>query len=404
MFGASACGENWPSFRGPTRQGHSSETGLPLRWTSEQNIAWKAEIPGESWSSPIVWNDHVLVTTATDGGASCRVLAFDRASGSPLWNTEVFRQVPGHKQAKNSYASPTPATDGEIVYAVFGDGSFAAVRFDGTVAWRNRDVKFHGQHGLGASPIVYNDLLIMPFDGSSDGPDPKVGWQTPWDKAFILALDKHSGEQRWRASRGLSRIAHISPIIVEVDGYAELISCAGDAIQGFDPASGERLWHVYSEGEGVVPTPVVGDGKLFTASGFGATTLRAVRLGGRGDVTHTHIAWEQRKGTPSQSSLLYVPPYLYAVTDQGVVTCYNGNSGDVIWQERVDGSYCASPVWADGRIYLLSEQGESIVLADGEKFRILARNPLDEKCQASMAVSQGRLFVRTAKHLWCIAD
>jgi outer membrane protein assembly factor BamB len=404
LLGTLAQAENWSGFRGPSGQGHSREAGLPLQWTPEQSIAWKVKIPGEAWSSPIVSDDLVFLTTATDGGASCRVLAFDRASGDLLWNTEVFRQSPGHKQAKNSYATPTPVTDGELVYAVFGDGSFAAVQFDGHVAWRNRDVKFYGQHGLGASPTLYEDLLIMPFDGSSDGPDAKVGWQTPWDKAFILALDKRSGKQRWRASRGLSRIAHVSPIIVQVGDRHELISCAGDAIQGFDPATGERLWHVYSEGEGVVPTPVAGDGILFTASGFGATTLRAVRLGGRGDVTETHIVWEQRRGTPSQSSLLYMTPFLYAVTDQGVVTCYEGNSGEVIWQERVDGGHCASPVWADGRIYLLSEQGESIVLAGGDEFEVLARNPLGEKCQASMAVSQGRLFIRSEKHLWCIAD
>jgi outer membrane protein assembly factor BamB len=400
----SASAENWPSFRGPTRQGHSSETDLPLRWSAEKNIAWKVDVPGEAWSSPIVWNDYVFVTTATDGGASCRVLAFSCTSGERLWNTEVFRQTPGHKQGKNSYATPTPATDGELVYAVFGDGSFAAVTFDGEVAWRNRDVKFYSQHGLGASPILYEDLVIMPFDGSSQGPDTKVGWQTPWDKAFILALDKQNGEQRWRASRGLSRIAHISPIIVEVDGRDLLVSCAGDAVQGFDPATGERLWHVYSEGEGVVPSPVVADDTLLTASGFGATTLRAVRLGGRGDVTKSHIAWEERKGTPSQSSLLYVAPFLYAVTDQGVVTGYRGDSGDVVWQNRIEGAYCSSPVFAGGRIYLLSEQGETTVLAPGEKFEVLAKNPLNEKCQASMAVADGRLFIRTEKHLWCIND
>jgi outer membrane protein assembly factor BamB len=404
LLGIAADAENWPSFRGPTGQGHSSETPLPLTWTSDEKIAWKAEVPGESWSSPIVWEDHVFITTAPDGGASCRILAFDRTSGDLVWNTEVFRQTPGHKQAKNSYASPTPATDGELVYAVFGDGSFAAVEFDGDVAWRNRDIKFFSEHGLGASPVLYQDLVIMPFDGSSAGPDTKVGWQTPWDKALILALDKQNGEARWRGSRGLSRIAHVSPIVVNVNGRDELVSCAGDAIQGFDLATGERLWHVYSEGEGVVPSPVVGDGLLFTASGFGATTLRAVRLGGRGDVTETHVAWEERKGTPSQSSLLYVEPFLYAVTDQGIVTCYRGASGDVVWQERVDGSYCSSPVYADGRIYLLSEQGETIVLATGERFEVLARNPLGEKCQASMAVSQGRLFIRTENHLWCIAD
>ncbi len=396
--------EDWPGFRGPGRQGHSSETNLPLKWDATTNIAWKAEIPGEAWSSPIVWDDRVFVTTATDGGASCRVLAFDRLTGQLQWNTEVVRQSPGHKQEKNSYATPTPTTEGELVYAIFGDGSIAAVKFDGDVVWTNRDVTFYSQHGLGASPLLYHDLLIMPFDGSSDGPDHKVGWQTPWDNSFILAVEKQNGNERWRGSRGLSRIAHVSPMLVNVNGHDELVSCAGDAIQGFSPLTGERLWHVFSEGEGVVPSPAVGGGLLFTASGFGAATLRTIRLGGRGDVAETHTAWEQRKGTPSQSSLLYEEPYLYAVGEQGVVMCYRAEDGEVVWQGRVEGSYCSSPVFADGRIYLLSEQGETTVLAPGDKFQVLATNRLGEKCQASMAVSQGRLFIRTERTLWCIGE
>ncbi|MDZ4778884.1 MAG: PQQ-binding-like beta-propeller repeat protein [Planctomycetia bacterium] len=404
VHSAQAQAEDWPSFRGPTRQGISSETGLPLQWTAAEHIAWKVEVPGEAWSSPIVWGDQVFVTTATDGGASCRVLAFARATGELMWNTEVFRQTPGHKQAKNSYATPTPTTDGELVYAIFGDGSFAAVSLEGEIAWTNRDVKFYGEHGLGASPILYHDLLIMPFDGSSSGPDLKVGWQTPWDQSFVLALDKRNGQQRWRASRGLSRIAHVSPIITQIDGHDELVSCAGDAIQGFDPVSGERLWHVFSEGEGVVPSPALANGTIFTASGFGATTLRTVRLGGRGDVTQSHIAWEQRKGAPNQSSLIYVAPFLYAVSDQGVVMCYRGETGEVVWQGRVEGTYSSSPVAAEGRIYLLSEQGETTVVEARDEFDIVARNPLGERCQASMAVSQGRLYIRTDRHLWCVGE
>lgn len=395
-----AFAENWPSFRGPTRQGHSGETGLPLEWSADKNIAWKTEIPGEGWSSPVVWGDRVFLTTTTDEGASCRVLALDRKDGRIVWNTEVFRQMPGNKQDKNSHATPTPVTDGEKVFAVFSDGSFAAVNFDGAVAWTNRDFKHYSQHGLGASPLLNGDLLIMPFDGSSRGPDTKIGWQVPWDEAVILALDKATGRERWRGARGLSRIAHVSPVMVG----DELVSCAGDAIQGFDPKTGARLWSVFSEGEGVVPSPAFGDGLIFTSSGFAKTTLRTVRPGGRGDVTATHIAWEQRKGAPTQPSLLYVKPHLYSIGDGGVATCYRAESGEVVWQERVGGSFCTAPVFADGRIYLLSEQGETTVLAPGAEFKVLVKNPLGEKCQASMAVSQGRLFIRAEKRLFAIGD
>ncbi len=394
--------ENWPRFRGPSGQGLSTEEDVPLEWNTTDNIAWKTEIPGESWSSPIVWDDHVFVTTATDDGASCRVLALDRKDGRVLWNTEVFRQMPGQKQGKNTYATPTPATDGERVYAVFGDGSFAAVKFDGSLAWTNRDFEFYGEHGLGASPIVVGDLIIMAFDGSSKGPDTKVGWQKPWENAVLRALDKGTGKERWRGVRGPSRIAHITPLSISIGGREELVSCAGDVIQGFNPANGERLWSVRSEGEGVVPSPAFGDGLLFTASGFGQPTIRAVRLGADGNSTKADIAWEQRKGVPSQSSLIYVAPFLVAVTEGGIATCFDGTSGEVAWQERVGGAFCASPVAAQGRIYLLSEQGDTTVFEAGPQFKLLAKNSIGERCQASPAISQHQLFIRSEKHLWCI--
>ena len=210
--------ENWPQFRGPTGQGHSGETGLPLHWSDTDNVAWKTELPGHAWSSPIVWENHVFVTTATDEGASCRVLALDRTSGTILWNKEVFRQQPGRKEGRNTYATPTPATDGQRVYACFGDGSFAALNFAGNVVWTNRDYPFYSQHGLASSLLLHRDLLIMARDGSSDGEDKELGWQRPWDQAFILALDARTGQERWKARRGLSRISHGMPALWEHDG------------------------------------------------------------------------------------------------------------------------------------------------------------------------------------------
>jgi outer membrane protein assembly factor BamB len=404
--------ENWPRFRGPTGQGISSETNLPLHWNSASNLAWKAELPGLGWSSPIVWNDHVFVTTVTDSSTRCRVLALDRRTGQMRWNREVFEMVPRRKEGKNSYASPTPVTDGERVYAVFGDGSMAALAFDGAIVWTNRDVQHYSRHGLGASPLVHEGRLIMPFDGSNpvtvpgqypnNSAEEKLGWQTPWDRAFIAALDTRTGQRIWTARRGLSRVAHVTPNLLGAGPDAQLISAAGDVIQGHDPRTGERIWTVSSPGEGVTPSFAMGDGLIFTASGFGHTTLRTVQTGGRGDVTATHIAWEQRRGTPTQASLLYVKPYLYGITDGGIAHCYAATTGEVIYQERIGGNFCASPVYADGRIYFLSEQGETTVISAGAKFQVLARNPLNEKCQASMAVAQGHLFIRTENSLYCV--
>lgn len=406
--------ENWPSFRGPTRQGISAEKNLPLHWGAESNVVWKAAIPGVGWSSPIVWGDRVFLTSATDNGTSCRVIAVGARSGKVLWDKEVFKQVPRRKEGKNSYATPTPATDGKHVFAVFGDGSVAALDFEGAVVWTNREIQHYSRHGLGASPILHGNLLIMPYDGSNpvtaagnwpnNSSEERLGWQIPWDKAVIVAFNTQTGKRAWTGKRGQSRIAHVSPILIEHNGTTQLISPAGDAIQGFDPKTGELIWTVYSQGEGVTPSPVTGNGLVFTSSGFEKSTLRAVKLGGKGDVTKTHVAWEERKGVPTQPSLLYVKPYLYAITDGGIAHCYKGESGEIVWEERIGGNHSASPVYADGKIYFLSETGETAVIEAGSQFKEVARNKLNEKCQASLALSGGRLFLRSEKNLYCIGN
>lgn len=400
--------ENWPRFRGPNGQGISAATGLPTEWSAEKNIAWKTEIPGEGWSSPIVWGERVFVSAATDGGKNCHIIAIDLKSGEILWNKTVFTQQPQHKNEKNSYATSTPVTDGKLVYAVFGSGGFAAVDFEGNIAWTNQDLDFYSQHGLGASPILYDDLLLLPVDWSSKV-DPKgVGWQTPWDKSFLLALDKNTGKERWKAKRGLSRIAHVSPSIINVEGKDQILSCAGDVIQGFDPKDGELIWTVRSEGEGVVPSPAVGDGLIFTASGFGATTLRTVKMGGKGECTATHIAWEQKRNTPSMASLLYIKPCLYAAMENGSFTCYDAESGEYLWHLRLGGALNPSPVYADGKIYVLSERGETTVLKPAadlkQEAEIIAKNQLGEHALASIAVAGKQILIRTDNRLWCIGE
>lgn len=397
-FFSVAWAADWPGFRGPTRQGVSSERGLPLHWAQDGSVLWKTPMAGSAWSSPIVWGDRIFLTTAVDGGSSCHVLSLDARTGSVLWDKHVFDQQTLTKRRQNSYASPTPVTDGQSVFAVFADGSIVALDFDGKVLWRNRDFDFFSEHGLGASPILYKNLLIMAFDPSSrTGREEKIGWKVPWEGAAIWALEKGTGELVWEAKRGPSRLAHVTPNLMQVDGMAQLISAAGDVIQGFDPESGKRLWSVYAQGEGVAPSIVVGGGLAYSISGFEATAIRAVAPGGK-------VVWEQTRSASHIPSMIYDAGLLYNIHENGVATCMDAETGEVIWQERVGGKHWASPVLAEGRIHFLSEEGETTVIQAGREYNELARNRLDEHTQASMAVSGGRFYIRTADHLWAIGS
>lgn len=395
--------ENWPQFRGPTGQGISNEKDIPIQWNATSDIAWKAAIPGEGWSSPIVWKDRVFVTTATDNGQSCRVIAVDRESGKILWDKEAFTQTPRRKEARNSYATPTPATDGKRVYAVFGDGSFAAFTVDGELAWTNREHKFYSQHGLGSSPILAEGLLIMSMDGSNEGDDKKLGWQTPWDKSYLVALDTATGKEKWRSGRVQSRISHGSPVLW--DGL--VITEAGDVLQAFRAKTGELLWTSEVTGEGKAPSVVVGDGMAFTSGGWGGKeSIKGWKLdaGARGKLGEQNLLWEQKKGMPKVPSMIYLSPHLYAITDGGIATCMDGKSGEIVWQERVGGNFSASPVAANGKILFLSDDAEMTVIEAGKEFRAVAKSKLGtgEKLQASPALSQGAIFIRTAQNLYRI--
>ncbi len=391
--------ENWIRFRGPNGQGVSSEVNLPITWSADDKVAWKTSIPGEGWSSPIVYKQHVFLTTATEDGVSCRVICVNRENGSIAWNTEVHRQKTGAKRRQNSYATPTPVTDGERVYAVFYDGTVVCVDFAGKMVWKNHEIKFFSLHGLGASPVLAHGQLIMPFDGSS-ADETRVGWKVPWKNAVILSLDAAEGSVRWKGRRGESRVGHVTPILIN-DG-TQIVSAGGDRVQGFNARTGKRIWSIYSQGEGVTPSPVVGDGLIFTSSGFEAPTIRAIRLGGKGDITKTHIAWEQRKGVPALASPLFVDPYLYTITRDNILHCFEASTGKPVWLKRLTGVHSASPVFADGRIYVLSEDGVTLVLRPGSRYDEVARNSVGERCLASMAVSQGHFYIRSSKHLFCI--
>lgn len=391
---ASAQDVSWPQFRGPDGQGHSTERGVPLEWSETRNIAWKTPIPGLGWSSPVVANGKVWLTTAIDErGISLRVLAFDAATGKEVVNVEV-NKIPYDRREinpKNSWASPTPVIDGDRVYVHFGADGTAALSQTGEIIWQNR-FDYQSQHGAGGSPIVYGDLLIFSCDGS--------------DVAYVIALDKNTGKQKWKTNRGYpADQAYTTPLIIRVGEKDQLISVGAFRARAYDPLTGKEIWRVrYDEGFSNVPRPVYAHGLVFITTGFQQPELLAVRPDGTGDVTKTHIAWSLKRGAPLTPSPLIVGDELYVVNDAGIATCIDARSGAIVWQQRLGGTYSASPVFVDGRIYFLAEQGVTTVIVPGKEFRKLATNTLDGGLLASMAISSGAIYLRTDSHLYRVTE
>ena len=384
----------WPDFRGPDGQGHSAERNLPFEWSETRNLAWKTPIPGLGWSSPVIANGKVWITTAVEQkGISLRALAFDVATGQEVVNVEVFK-IPTDRRdinPKNSWASPTPVLEGDRVYVHFGADGTAALSSSGAILWKAR-FDYQSQHGAGGSPIVFGDLLIFNCDGS--------------DVAFVIALDKNTGKTKWRTDRGApADQAYTTPLVIRVGDRDQLISVGAFRTRAYDPLTGKEIWRVrYDEGFSNVPRPVYAHGLVFITTGFQQPELLAVRPDGAGDVTRTHIAWSLKRGAPLTPSPLVVGDELYLVNDGGIASCIDAKSGAVIWQQRLGGTYSASPVFADGRIYFLAEQGVTTVIAPGREFRRLATNTLDGGLLASMAISSGSLFLRTDSHLYRITE
>ena len=382
--------QDWPQFRGPTGQGISDARGLPLEWSESKNIGWKVPVAGTGWSSPVVSGGRVWLTSFDK--SAMRALAFDADTGKELVNVEVFKFKGGEPiNPKNSRATPTPVLDGDRVFVHFGAEGTAALTTAGQVIWKAQ-FPYSSQHGSGGSPIVFGDLVVV----SADGPD----------AAYLVALDKATGKTRWRTwKRRPWDQAYSTPLPIKVGERDEIVSVGANHAAAYDPATGKEIWGVdYPEGFSNVPRPVFGAGLLFITTGFQQPVLLAVRPDGTGDVTKTHVAWALPRGAPLTPSPLLVGDELYILNDVGIAICLNAKTGTPIWVQRLSGPHSASPVFADGRIYFLSEDGESTVIAPGTEYRLLARNRLDGTTYASMAVSGGSFFIRSNTHLYRITD
>lgn len=402
--------ENWPQFRGPTGQGHSSAIGLPLTWSETENVKWKTPIPGKAWSSPVVFGQRIWLTTATEDGTELFALSLDRATGRILHHLKLFHvEKPQYADRFNSYGSPTPAIEAGRVYITFGSPGTACLDAEtGRVLWERRDLPCNHWRGAGSSPTLWRDLLILHFDGA--------------DYQYVVALDKATGKTVWKTDRSVDfrdlnaegkptrdgdfRKAFSSPLVIEHEGKPVLISTGSKATYAYDPATGKELWRVEENRHhsGTV-RPVVGHGMVYTATGLARGELWAVKLGGSGVVTDSHVVWKVARNVPNRPSPLLVGDLLFMIDqDGGVASCLDARTGEVLWRERLPGTgnHSSSPVHADGRIYFFNENGDGTVIAASREFKVLAENKLETGCMASPAVAGQALFLRTKTHLYRI--
>lgn len=391
-------GENWPGWRGPARNGTTSDRGAPLAWSPTSGVRWKATLPGSGISNPIVWDDSV-VCTSSDGAQQrdLHVVCLDRQSGRERWHARLWGTAPGlYHETKSSMASPSPVTDGRHVYAFFGSGDVFCLDLDGRLVWHRSLAAeygaFENRFAASSSPLLFDDLLIVQCDH--------------YGASYVLAIDKSTGANRWKTDRPEVWLSWSSPICVQPDPSlaAELILCGSEKMDAFDPRTGQKLWTLSGMARECIPTPVVGRGLVFATSGPGAASY-AVRPGGRGDITASHVVWTSTRGNPFVPSAIVVDDCYYLVDDHGIGTCLDAATGKTLWKKRFGGDFTASPVAAEGRVYFTNEAGSTLVIRAGTSgYEELARNAIDEPVFASPAIAGGAFFLRSARQLWCLAE
>jgi outer membrane protein assembly factor BamB len=385
----------WSRWRGPSGQGVVDSGGHRYldAWSATQNVAWRVPVPGRGHSSPIVWEDRIFLTTAYDDGARRSVLAFRRADGTLLWETFVPPASTERMYPKNSHASSTPSTDGERVYAYFGNHGLVAIDFEGRVIWHQSFGDVPTRHGSAGSPLLYRDRVVLYQD--HQGPE----------GSFVAAFERASGRRLWRTPRQES-VGWGTPVAIRLDDRDEIVVSGQGRVYAYDPANGAELWSCAGNLQEAVPTPVVGEGLLFCSTGRAGPTL-AIRPGGQGDVTAERVAWQASKGSPFIPSPLVYDGRLYMINDMAsVATCYRAADGQVLWQGRLGEAkregFSASPVALDGKVFFTNDEGDTFVLRAGDAFEILRVNRLGEQTLASPALVDGKWYFRTAGHLVCI--
>jgi outer membrane protein assembly factor BamB len=419
---------NWAQWRGPDSQGVSTETNLPAEWSETKNVLWKTAIPGLGFSSPIVWDKRVFVTTAIEAGTApadhkppkhmmgdqefshpdwtgndklhtFKVFCLDRDTGKVLWErTSYSGPVFDYRHRRGSYAAPTPVSDGRCVYVYFGSEGFYCYDLNGNLVWKKNlgGIATMGM-GVGTSPVLYQNLVILLCDQEFDG-----------TYSFMIALDKKTGKEVWRVKRPV-QTSWATPVLAKTQARTELLCSGNEFLISYDPATGREFWRAKGLHSHAIATPVVGHGLAIFSSGFPSKTVVAIRLGGSGNLDGTDwIAWRYNKGTSYVPSPILYGEYVYLMSDAGILTCLNAKTGALIYEGgRVPIAtkfYGASPVAFDGKILLTSDDGDTFVIRAGPKHEVLGTNTIGEPSRVSMAIAAGKLFLRGEKHVFCISN
>lgn len=401
-FGGDLDTYRWPEFRGPTGDGIAVDAAAPpVRWSETENVVWKRETEGRGWSSPVVWEGTAWMTAATEDGHRMWALAIDLADGSELWRKDLFENDELQEtHLTNSFASPTPVTDGQRLWVNFGSyGTACLDAQSGEVLWQRRDLPCNHFRGPGSSPILVGDRLIFHMDG--------------FDLQYVVALDAATGRTAWKVDRDIAYgtddgdvfKAFSTPLVIEVEGQRQLISPTSKAVLAYDPETGDELWRVTYDGFSATARPLWDGQTVYVNSGFGKTQLLAIDPRGSGDISETHVRWTNRTGIGSKTSQLIYDGLIYNIQDAGVATCIDASNGETLWQKRLGGSFSASPILAGGRLYLFDDHdGAAHVINPGRTFDRISQNSLDDGCMASPAPLGSRLLVRTRSALYLLGD
>lgn len=404
-------GDDWPQFRGPSGDGHvpgpqqGGLRGLPVKWSEAENVKWKTEIPHRGWSSPVVLGGQVWLTTATVDGREYFGMSVDAATGKLLHQARLFTCEKPEPLGNNvnCYATPSPAIEPGRVYLHFGSYGTACVDTKThKVLWERTDLPCRHYRGPASSPILYKNLLILTMDGV--------------DVQYLVALDRATGKTVWKTDRSVEwndahipgqmardgdlRKAHSTPLVVAVGGKLQMITPGAKAAYGYDPATGRELWRVQYNAWSAAPMAVYAEGLAFIVTGLGTTELWGVRTDGSGDVTSSHVAWKYDSMVARTASPILAEGLLYMVSDEGMLTCLEPATGQQVWRQRIGGNYSASPVYADGHLYFFSQQGKTTVVKPGRKYEAVGGGELDDGFMASPAVSGKAFILRTKTHLY----